>query len=221
MWPFKKKSRTFVDSVVLLGTDSTWTPVAFGADSEEAAITASIYGASALVTNCRAAATLGARVQRRDGSRWVDDSSSQLDEWVAAPCLGAGEAWDWGDLIEWLLLCLYLRGRGCSKIITAGADDDRLVALQPLDSALVVGDRHPSGELRRWLLTGGGELAPRSLPFGGPLRRVGCPRGARLRLELGVRYHHRQHIALEQGLSNARRQDANTLDVESHVGDTD
>lgn len=163
MWPFRKKSRTFVDSVVMLGTDSTWTPVVFGADSEEAAIVASSYGASALVTNARAAATLGARVQRRDGARWVDDSSSKLDEWVAAPASGAGEQWDWGDLIEWSMLSRYLRGRCLHRIITVGANDERLIGLQPLDSALIVGDRHPSGELKRWLLTGGGELAPHAV----------------------------------------------------------
>jgi len=165
MWPFAKKStRTFVDAVIL-GDDGTtdWTPAPLSGNTDEQAIAQAAFAASCLLANVQGAASLPARVQRFDeGQRqWVDDASSQLDEWTRRPCRGAGSRWTWRETVEWMALQLYLHGRAFARVIRANG---RLYALQPLEHQSVTVRRAPDGEVVGYRVSGySTELEPRDV----------------------------------------------------------
>lgn len=170
MWPFTRKSRTFVDAVIL-GTDApTWTPAPLSANADEQAIAEAAFAASCLLANVQGAASLPARVQRWDeGQRqWVDDASSQLDEWTRRPCRGAGSRWTWRETVEWLAMQLYLHGRAYARVIRTDLKNrggqGRLYALQPLEYQRVSARRGDDGEIVGYRVAGySTELAPRDV----------------------------------------------------------
>jgi len=162
-WPWSKKTRSFVDAVILADDGSTFTGAPRSGSFDEQELSKSSFACSCILANTQAAASLPVRAQRFDrvARQWQDDESSQIDEWTRRPCRGAGSRWTWRATVEWLALQLYLHGRAYARIISVGG---RAYALQPLEHESVTVLRSTTGEIIGYRVAGvAGKLAPEEM----------------------------------------------------------